>query len=279
MHYRPTWLSKVHSIWFQNIHCFLKRFFNIYKIDWKSYVQKTYILHLKNRTDRKINLTKELKSVKTITGDLSNEVTWWNGYKGLKEWDPKIHVSDYSFYYHYCIDRIWHYENVSQKDMEARMLKCSVAESNIVLGHHSILKNIVDSDIPVSLILEDDVVFQYNIEKKLKDIFDNQLPKDWDILYVSALPVPNGFQCEKYSKDLLKLHSGVWWFSGIFITKRGAQKLLDNLPIVGPMDLWINYQFKDLNVYLTNNNLIEQSSKTKSDNTYSFITEYGNKDS
>jgi len=275
MHYRPTWLSKIHSKVYRFLHTILKIFLRSYRIDWKSYVQKTYILHLENRTDRKSNLTKELKWVKTKSGNLSQEVTWWNAFKGVKMWDSNIHVNEYSFYHHWFIDRIADYAHISPERMKNRMLKCSEAESNIVLGHHSILKDIVHNDIPVALILEDDVTFQYNIEKKLKDIFDNQLPDDWDMLYVSALPVPTGFQCEQHSKDLLKLYNGVWWFSGIFITKQGAQKLLDNLPIVGPIDLWINYQFKDLNVYLTNNNLIEQSGETKSDNTYSFIDKYG----
>jgi hypothetical protein len=62
--------------------------------------------------------------------------------------------------------------------------------------------------------------------------------------------------------------------SSYILTRSAAEKLLDNLPIVGPVDVWINYQFEYLNAYMTPGNLITQTGMTDSDNTYSFVQEY-----
>ena len=62
--------------------------------------------------------------------------------------------------------------------------------------------------------------------------------------------------------------------SSYVLTRKAAQKLVDNLPVVGPVDVWINYQFEDMNVFMTIGNLIEQTGVEDSDNTYSFVQEF-----
>lgn len=58
---------------------------------------------------------------------------------------------------------------------------------------------------------------------------------------------------------------------------RRCKKLLNNLPIIGPVDVWINYQFKDLKTYISRTNLILQADDTISDNTYSFVETFRKK--
>ena len=41
------------------------------------------------------------------------------------------------------------------------------------------------------------------------------------------------------------------------------------------LPIWVNYQFKDLNVYMTPVNLINQNQGLGSDNLYSFASKYG----
>jgi GR25 family glycosyltransferase involved in LPS biosynthesis len=79
-----------------------------------------------------------------------------------------------------------------------------------------------------------------------------------------------GFKSEPYSEDIVKITSGVWWLSGVFISQRAAKKLVDNFPIIGPIDVWINYHFDDLNVYGAMYNCINQDTVSSSDNTNSF---------
>ena len=77
------------------------------------------------------------------------------------------------------------------------------------------------------------------------------------------------FQYEEYSKDLLSVKMGLWWLSGYVLTYEGAKKLLEKLPAYGPIDLWVNYQFENMNVFAVKNTIIDQRPNTVSDNYYS----------
>jgi len=89
---------------------------------------------------------------------------------------------------------------------------------------------------------------------------------------ISKIPEDfSNFQYEEYSKDLLSVKVGLWWLSGYVLTYEGAKKLLEKLPAVGPIDLWINYQFENMNVFAVKNTIIDQRPNTVSDNYYSVI--------
>mgnify|MGYP003654844162 CR=1 FL=1 len=246
-----------------------------FKIDWDKRINKTYILNLEHRADRRHGLKEKLKQIKILNGDLTSKITWWKGFYKETKWDSNIHVAEYSFLYHWLIDSNPRWNHIDREQMETVKIDCSIPESNIALGHASILNDIVKNKTNTSLILEDDIEFIPGFTQKLDDIFKEQLPSDWDILYLSALPSRHGFKWEEYSTDLLKVNNGVWWFSGLIVSKRAAKKLIAAFPIVGPVDVWINYQFKDLNVYMTKGNLINQNQHFESDNAYSFDTKYG----
>ena len=95
------WRTKRLSIkWVNDL---LKYIIPTKKIDWDSYIQKTYILHLPEEKKRKRNLNRQLSKIKTKNGSLKNKVTWWDGLKGVTEWDKSLYVGEYSFYYHHLI--------------------------------------------------------------------------------------------------------------------------------------------------------------------------------
>jgi len=70
--------------------------------------------------------------------------------------------------------------------------------------------------------------------------------------------------------------------SGFIISQSGARKLLDNLPVIGPIDVWINHRFRDMKVYTTFKPYIGQDKALDSYNRYSFadaiLKENNNKD-
>lgn len=265
---RNNWLKKFRN-WLDNDRD------PTFKIDWDKYIDKTYVLNLEHRKDRRLNLNAKLKQIKTSTGTLLDKITWWKGFYKETEWDTAIHISQYSFLYHWQIDSNPKWNKITQEQMESVIVDCSIPESNIALGHASILYDIVKNKVPVSLILEDDIEFVPGFTGKLDKIVKEQLPDDWDILYLSTLPSRYGFKWEECSEDLIKVHNGVWWFSGLLVSERAAKKLTEAFPIIGPVDVWINYQFKDLNVYMTPVNLINQNQGLGSDNLYSFASKYG----
>tara|TARA_R110002124_G_scaffold71901_1_gene192345 strand:- start:5084 stop:5920 length:837 start_codon:yes stop_codon:yes gene_type:complete len=268
-------IMQIKKDWIKLLKILLKNIDPKFKIDWDKFIQKTYILNMPHRKDRRISLESKMKQIKTLKGSILSQITWWRGFYGVTEWDKSIHTSEYSFLYHWNVDPNPTWKDITEKQMRDVIVKCSIPENNIALGHASILFDIVKNKIPVSLILEDDIDFIPGFTVKIEDIFKKQLPSDFDILYISALPAEHGFQWEEFSEDLVKVNNGIWWLSGFIVSNKGAKALIDALPIVGPVDVWINYQFKDLNVYMTKCNLIDQNIGIPSDNTYSFMTSFG----
>tara|TARA_B110000285_G_scaffold12736_1_gene12641 strand:- start:29934 stop:30764 length:831 start_codon:yes stop_codon:yes gene_type:complete len=254
----------------------LIKFFEIQKrINWKKYIQKTYVIHLPTRQDRLAKIKKRAKAQKLSSGyTLLNFISFFEGINGkmIKSFNKKIHTDQYNFDYHWSIDPTpWMKHRLENN----QTVQCSPAETGIAFSHYRIWKEIVENKTPVSLIMEDDFEFCYNFQGKIESIFENELPKKWDLLYLSSLPGHTGFTWDPQSDNLIRLYNGVWWLSGYVLTYEGAKTLLNNLPIVGPVDVWINHQFKDLDVYMSKENLIEQADDTKSDNTYSFIETFG----
>lgn len=254
-------------------HKILKSIRGVKPIEWSKWVQNTYILHLVDRTDREIALTTELKKIKTTKGTLADEVTWFPALRDVESWPTSWHIDQYTFDFHWVVDPDpWFYGHIDELNEVA--IDCSAAETAISLGHLKMWKEFLASDAEVAMFLEDDVYFDYQFEDKVKSIFETELPKDWDMLYLGALPNYHGFTWDPHSKNLLRLYNGVWWMSSYVLTRKAAQRLVDNIPIVGPVDVWINYQFEGMKVFMTNGNLITQTGMSDSDNTYSFVQEF-----
>ena len=259
------------------------KYWNDYELDIDACVDKTYVLHLPHRTDKLKTLKTNLQKIKTKNSTLLDSVTLWEGSFGKTEWDKNIHDPNYSFYYCWNLDPdpMLH-ENLGRvpdvQELKDLNIECSLAESNIALGHASILQDIVDTNAKAALILEDDIKFSQGFSWLIEKLF-KQLPSDWDIFYVSYQPCMYGFESEPYSEDLVKINSGVWWLSGVFISQRAAKKLIDNLPVIGPVDVWINYHMDDLNVYASKYNCIGQNLNAVSDNTHSYKEAIHNIDS
>jgi len=278
MYLKDTDFFKRSRVWrtefLQKIHSEPPHYWNEYQYDLEQHVDKAYVLYLPHREDKKELLTKRLQHTKTKESNLLELVTWWEGYFNKTEWDPKIHNPNYSLRYVWDIEPtgdVIHYlgGTVVLDDLNKIGITASLSESNIALGHASILQDIVDNNIQHALILEDDALFSPGFSWLMERMF-KQLPDDWDIFYVSYQPCIYGFKSEPYTEDIVKIKSGVWWLSGVFISQRAAKKLVDNFPIIGPIDVWINYHFDDLNVYGTMFNCINQDHTSSSDNTNSF---------
>jgi hypothetical protein len=93
----------------------------------------------------------------------------------------------------------------------------------------------------------------------------------FDILYVSYREVRNGAPKELLSTNVFRPERGLWYLSGYVLSKKGAQALLDLLPCCGPIDLWINHQFRELDVRALRRSLINQRRDLLSTNSYSIL--------
>ncbi|MFZ0884262.1 MAG: family 16 glycosylhydrolase, partial [Candidatus Acidiferrales bacterium] len=93
----------------------------------------------------------------------------------------------------------------------------------------------------------------------------------FDILYVSYGEVRHGAPKELVSKNVFRPERGLWYLSGYVLSKKGAQALLDLLPCCGPIDLWINHKFRELDVRALRRSVINQRRDLYSTNSYSIL--------
>lgn len=236
---------------------------------WTDYIHDTVIINLKERKDRRKLLEPRLKKVKTgELKTLKDDSRYFNAVdKSMINDFPKGIVEKvYDFDYHYEIDS---HEKLKDKYGKGLTLEASDSEIAISLSHYSIWKDIVENKTPTTLILEDDVDFNPNLLRILSKVMDEELPKDYDLLYLSHI-FSHSPVVDDYSENLIKVDKGVWWLSGYIITYEGAKKLLEGLPIKGAVDVWINHQFKNMNVFIMKGWLVYQTNETQSSNYWSF---------
>jgi GR25 family glycosyltransferase involved in LPS biosynthesis len=261
-------VARTTAKWFSRL---LRVFERQKRIDWTKYIDDTVVIHLAYRKDR-LKIAEKRASSQKLKGrkTLLDHLRFFDAIEGkrIKWFSKKIHINKYPFSFHWEIDPSPGMKNKLKRNNK---ILCSSAETGIAFSHYRIWKEIVENKTPVTLIMEDDFEFCHKFQDKIESIFEKELPNDWDLLYLSSLPNQFGFTWDPHSQNLSRLYNGVWWLSGYVLTYEGAKKLLEGLPIVGPVDVWINYQFKNMEVYMTNHNLITQGDDTKSDNTYSYV--------
>ncbi len=244
-----------------------KRFFERQiKIDLNKYVQDVVCIHLKKRKDRYKQMKREASRIKLNDGNLWEKIRIKDG---VDVNDKQITKSksfnpNYMFQSHYEVD-----PHPNWKDHENIEIRCSNPEAGCTMSHISVWQDIVQRNTPHTLILEDDFFFDTEFQKKFIKVL-SEVPKDFDLFYLSTLPTHHGFTWDPHSENVIEIHNGVWWLSGYILSLEGAKKLVNNFPVCGPGDMWINHQFKNMKVYSTISNLIGQRPNTKSDNVYSF---------
>ncbi len=157
---------------------------------------------------------------------------------------------------------------------EDKTINLTKEEIAIALSHMEIWQKIVNEKIDYALILEDDIYFKKDFSKKVNKIW-TELPNNrtdgykFDILYLSFEEVERGIRKIRYSDHLYKPIKGIWWLSGYVLSFAGAKKLLNERPILGPVDLWLNHIFNKLDVYTADKSIINQRKDYKSNNVYS----------
>lgn len=157
-----------------------------------------------------------------------------------------------------------------EKEINIELTKQEIA---VALSHISVWEKIVIEDIQNTLILEDDIYFENNFSSKINSLWQeiNESKIDFDLIYISYKEVDHNPEIKQITNNLSVPKRGLWWFSGYILSHQGAKKLLDKLPVVGPVDLWINHKFDELNVLVCNDSIINQKLFLSSDNNYSIL--------
>ncbi len=130
-------------------------------------------------------------------------------------------------------------------------IRMSRAEIAVARSHINVWRQLAASNRAYGLILEDDVWFHSWFARDFDRAWNEIVTgcdKDgrFDVLYVSYLEVKHGAPKTFLSNNVFRPVRGLWHLSGYVLSREGAQKLLRLLPCHGPIDLWINHQFKIL---------------------------------
>ena len=158
----------------------------------------------------------------------------------------------------------------------ARPIMMSDAEVAVARSHISIWKTIAQSDAPYALVLEDDVWFERGFGRLVDEAWREMEAADrsnpaFDVLYLSYKEVRHSAPKELISKNVFRPERGLWYLSGYVLSKKGAQTLLGLLPCCGPVDLWINHKFREMDVRALRRSVINQRLDLQSTNSYSIL--------
>ena len=154
-------------------------------------------------------------------------------------------------------------------------IRMSRAEIAVAKSHIAVWRLVAQGTQSHALILEDDVWFHPNFARELdqawKEIATQREKYEIDVLYVSYMEARLGAPKQFVSSRVFRPERGLWYLSGYILSKQGAEKLLNLLPCCGPIDLWINHQFSDLNILATSRAVVGQRKDASTTNSYSIL--------
>ena len=141
-------------------------------------------------------------------------------------------------------------------DKKHKLLK---GQLGCAYSHLSLMTSLEYSKNQYYLILEDDVILPKNLNNEIFYILNNA-PFNWDIIYLGGCNISG----KKYNKDFLipdKFGNTYNLCTHAFIlNKRNLSKIIKILtPIKYSIDVQLRKNFKNLNVYYTNRNIINQN--------------------
>ncbi len=149
-------------------------------------------------------------------------------------------------------------------------------EVAVALSHIEAWRQIAAGDPSYTLVLEDDAYFTRAFARILDGAWREAMERagqcgQFDMLYLSYKEAGTNPPKTQVSDLLFTPVSGLWQLSGYVLSRDGAKKLLDLLPVRGPVDLWMNHQFHHLDVLATRQPVIEQRLDAPSTNSYSVL--------
>jgi GR25 family glycosyltransferase involved in LPS biosynthesis len=159
------------------------------------------------------------------------------------------------------------------QDEPIRMTRQEIA---VARSHIEAWKRIAQGPDENVLVLEDDVYFVAGaaqlIDRGWRAAMKDRSPDErLQLLYLSYLDAGGTAQRADVSTDLFRPVRGFWYLSGYVLSRSGAESLLRSMPVVGPVDLWMNRRFSELAVLALSRPALLQRPDGGSDNAYSIL--------
>jgi GR25 family glycosyltransferase involved in LPS biosynthesis len=154
-----------------------------------------------------------------------------------------------------------------------RMTRQEVA---VARSHVEAWKSIATGSEDYVLVLEDDVWFTRGaagaIDRGWRAALQRRSDSGWPrMLYLSYADAGGSAARLDVCDNLFRPARGLWFLSGYVLSRDGAAALLRAMPVVGPVDMWVNYRFAELGALALASPVILQRPDCSSDNSYSVL--------
>ncbi len=241
-------------------------------------IGRIYVINLDRQGDRWRQMRRELSSLNDRSGKplaglarrfSAVDARYYLGPPGRDELQPYYSLADQLFVEPNPL--LAGYGNTKTQRVEMTRQEVAVA-----LSHIAVWKLVAAGDRPYTLVLEDDVYFRRDFARTFDRAWAELMQRHeqsvaFDVLYLSYKEALTGAPRMPVSDLLFRPLRGLWQLSGYVLSTRGAQRLLEVLPVRGPVDLWINHQYESLEVFATHRSIIEQRLDCPSANAYSIL--------
>ncbi|MFD6713690.1 glycoside hydrolase [Micromonospora sp. TSRI0369] len=159
------------------------------------------------------------------------------------------------------------------EDEPVRMSRQEVA---VARSHVEVWKAVATGTEDYVLVLEDDVWFRPGapavIDRGWRAALDRSTAEgEPKLLYLSYSDAGGTATRDDACPILFRPARGLWFLSGYVLSRAGAATLLRAMPVVGPVDLWMNYRFAELGALALTSPAIAQRHDGPSDNAYSVL--------
>jgi GR25 family glycosyltransferase involved in LPS biosynthesis len=155
-------------------------------------------------------------------------------------------------------------------------VKMTRQEVAVARSHVEAWKVIVAGSCDHVLVLEDDVWFRTGaaaaIDRGWRAAANRQTGRGGPhLLYLSYDDAGGTASRADVCDALFRPERGLWFLSGYVLSRRGAEMLLRAMPVVGPVDMWMNYRFAEMGALALASPAILQRLDGGSDNSYSVL--------
>ena len=148
-------------------------------------------------------------------------------------------------------------------------------ETAVARSHIEVWKTIATGPHKYVLVLEDDVWFRRDAAALISRGWQAALKRCHgegpQLLYLSYTDAGGSAERADVCDALFRPVRGLWFLSGYVLSRAGAAALLRAMPVVGPVDMWINYYFDELGALALSSPVILQRPDGTSDNAYSVL--------
>ncbi|AZJ04639.1 family 16 glycosylhydrolase [Klebsiella quasipneumoniae subsp. similipneumoniae] len=155
-------------------------------------------------------------------------------------------------------------------------IKMTRQEIAVARSHIEVWKAVATGNDKYVLVLEDDVWFKLGAAVAITRGWQAAIRRcstkgGPHLLYLSYEDAGGTAERVDCCEDLFRPVRGLWFLSGYVLSRDGAEALLRAMPVIGPVDLWMNYRFHELGALALSSPVIQQRQDSGSDNSYSIL--------